>query len=109
MANKHATLEVRQGDTFLENLIMEDTATGTGFDLTGSTVTAVVMFPNQNINLDVSISTATDGSFSISKSATDTASWPLQDGEGYITITNDATSVKTSSDNFAIRVVQGAV
>ena len=107
MANKYATFEVRQGDTFHENLIMEDSSTSTAVDLTNSVITAHAMFPTQNVELDVAISNALTGSFSITKSAADTMTWPLQDAEGYITITE--AGVKTSSDNFTIKVIRGAI
>ena len=107
MSTKYTTFEVRQGDTFHESLIMEDTNTGVATNITNATITGVIIFPAENVQLDVVIVSASDGSFSISKSAADTATWPVQDGEGYITI--EEAGVKTSSDNFTVRVIRGAV
>lgn len=107
MSAKYSTFEVRQGDTFKETLIMEATGTSTAVNLSNSTITAVILFSSENKMLDVVITDAAGGTFTIGKSATDTATWPLEDAEAYITI--DEAGVKTSSDNFTVRVIRGAV
>ncbi len=108
MANRSSTFEVRQGDTFQENLILEDTATGVALNLGVATIEAVILFSNgTSQSLDVVITNGAAGGFSIAKSSTETASWPEDDHEGYISITE--AGAKTSSDNFTISVIKGAV
>ena len=108
MANRNSTFEVRQGDTFSENLILENTATTTAIDLANTQIEAKILFSDGTVaDLTTTIATAASGMFSITAPATDTATWEEDDHEGYITLVE--AGVKTSSDNFTISVIKGAV
>ena len=107
MRAKYATFEVRQGDTFNEHLVLEDTRTGNAVDLTDTTIEAYLIRGSSSIRLDIIISNAADGSFSINKSSADTATWEVDDYEGYIALVE--AGARTSSDNFTVSVIEGAV
>ena len=107
MSAKYATFEVRQGDTFNENLILENTTSGTAIDLSNMTIEAYLMRGSDSIELDVTVSNAANGAFTIGKSAESTKTWAADNHEGYITLVESGT--RTSSENFTVKVIEGAV
>lgn len=106
MSSKYSTFEVRQGDTFYEILILDDTVSGVAVNLVNVSIEAVLVL-DEPISLDVVIMSATDGRFSIGKSADNTAKWPVGDIDAYITIIEG--NVRTSTDNFTINVIEGVI
>ena len=106
--SRYSTFEVRQGDDFVEDLILEDTENGVAANLTETTIEAFLLRPGEeSYKFNVQMTSPTEGMFTITAPNTDTATWQPDNYDGYIVLVE--AGIRTSSENFTVTVIEGAV
>ena len=106
--SRYSTFEIRQGDDFVEDLILEDTDSKTASNLTNTTIEAFLLRPGEeSYQFNVQLTSPTEGMFTITAPNTDTATWQPDNYEGYIVLVE--LGIRTSSENFTVTVIEGAV
>ena len=98
----------KRGDTLSLSCVWKDSA-GTPINLTGYTVACQVKAVNFVDTLTVTVTSAANGAFTISRSATGTSSWPVTDSQAsrlFCDIQFTSGSLVTSTETFQIIVLE---
>ena len=98
----------KKGDTLSYSCSWKD-STGTAINLTGYTIASQVRATGFVGNLTVTITDAVNGLFTLSATATQTATWPVTDGASsrvFCDIQFTLGAVVVSTETFQIIVVQ---